>query len=229
MLATGIPCGCFAIDTREHDLMPRKPCLEAGCPALALPGKARCAQHHRARDRQRGNSTARGYDYRWQQWSRQVIADHRSIHGDVCPGFDRDAHRIDPRDWCCDHDVGPLCRACNSRKAATTDKQRVTARRGGVGAATAQPPSLPDPLPAARTSLTTNESLERRMCPQCGEQVPKVEIGRPRWFCSDACRRRWHADTSIIRNELAWRLSLPASRHNAAEAARLTALIAARR
>jgi hypothetical protein len=67
------------------------------------------------------------------------------------------------------------------------------------------------------------------LCPQCGEQLPGPGIGRPRRFCSDECRKRWHADTSILRNELAWRLSLPASRHNAAEAARLSALIAGRR
>jgi hypothetical protein len=68
------------------------------------------------------------------------------------------------------------------------------------------------------------------MCPQCGEQVPEGGIGRPRRFCSDECRRRWHADTGIMRNELQWRLSLDqSSPPNAAEVARLTELIAGRR
>jgi hypothetical protein len=68
------------------------------------------------------------------------------------------------------------------------------------------------------------------VCPQCGGQLPGPGVGRPRRFCSDVCRKRWHNDTSILRNELAWRLSLgPSTPHNAAEAARLTDLIARRR
>jgi hypothetical protein len=67
------------------------------------------------------------------------------------------------------------------------------------------------------------------MCPQFGDQLPEAGIGRPRRFCSDECRRRWHSDTSIIRNELQWRLSFPPSKYNTAEVARLTDLIASRR
>jgi endogenous inhibitor of DNA gyrase (YacG/DUF329 family) len=67
------------------------------------------------------------------------------------------------------------------------------------------------------------------MCPQCGGQVPTGGVGRPRRFCSDESRRRWHADTSIIKNELSWRLSLPPSNHNTSEISRLTDLIASRR
>jgi hypothetical protein len=52
------------------------------------------------------------------------------------------------------------------------------------------------------------------ICPQCGGPVPEPGIGRPRRFCSDGCRRRWHSDTSVLRNELAWRLSLPSNPHN---------------
>ena len=66
------------------------------------------------------------------------------------------------------------------------------------------------------------------MCPQCGDPVPQVEIGRPRRFCSDECRRRWNADTSIMKNELFWRRSLEPSKHNLTEASRLEALIVSR-
>jgi endogenous inhibitor of DNA gyrase (YacG/DUF329 family) len=65
-------------------------------------------------------------------------------------------------------------------------------------------------------------------CPQCDGQVPTGGIGRPRRFCSDECRRRWHADTSIVKNELAWRRSLEPSKHNLTEASRLAALIVSR-
>jgi hypothetical protein len=67
-----------------------------------------------------------------------------------------------------------------------------------------------------------------RKCPQCGRPVPVGGIGRPRRFCSDGCRKRWHNDTSIQRNELVWRRSLGLSAHNDAEVARLEALIAER-
>jgi hypothetical protein len=59
--------------------------------------------------------------------------------------------------------------------------------------------------------------------------MPAPGVGRPRRFCCDDCRRQWHADTSIIRNELAWRLRLPTSANNRAEVARLERLVADRR
>jgi hypothetical protein len=47
-------------------------------------------------------------------------------HGQVCPGWGRPAH--ESTDLVVDHDVGPLCRSCNSRKAATVDKARARDR-----------------------------------------------------------------------------------------------------
>lgn len=40
-------------------------CIEAGCPALTR--KTRCHEHERAKDRERGTSGERGYDYAHQQ------------------------------------------------------------------------------------------------------------------------------------------------------------------
>jgi hypothetical protein len=68
------------------------------------------------------------------------------------------------------------------------------------------------------------------LCPQCGDQVPVVPVGRPRRFCTDDCRKRWHADTSIMKNELAWRIRLESTHpHQVAKVERLEALIASRR
>jgi 5-methylcytosine-specific restriction protein A len=136
--------------------VPRRPCLEAGCPRLALPAKARCAEHHRARDRQRGSSTARGYGYAWQQVAHQAIAAHRAQHGDVCPGFGRDAHRVDPCDWCCDHDLGPMCKSCNAVKANTHDKQRAAVARR-VGGAMCDGSRIPTTEPAASVAHVSND------------------------------------------------------------------------
>ena len=33
--------------------------------------------------------------------------------------------------------------------------------------------------------------VAERFCPQCGEAVARNQTGRPRKFCSAACRRKW--------------------------------------
>ena len=33
--------------------------------------------------------------------------------------------------------------------------------------------------------------VAERFCPQCGETVARNQTGRPRKFCSAACRRKW--------------------------------------
>jgi 5-methylcytosine-specific restriction protein A len=111
--------------------MVRRPCLS--CPALAEPGKPRCEPCRLARvraiNRVRGSATARGYGSAWARHAKAAIAAYRAAHGDICPGWDRAPHAIDPKSWCCDHQTGPLCRGCNSRKAATVDKLSAAARR----------------------------------------------------------------------------------------------------
>lgn len=36
--------------------------------------------------------------------------------------------------------------------------------------------------------------VAERFCPQCGEAVARNPTGRPRKFCSAACRRKWWAE-----------------------------------
>lgn len=36
--------------------------------------------------------------------------------------------------------------------------------------------------------------VAERFCPQCGEAVARNQTGRPRKFCSAACRKQWWAD-----------------------------------
>ena len=113
--------------------MVRRPCLD--CSALAEPGKPRCATCHQARTR--AISRARGTDSQPAATTPSGHATPRppspptaQRHGDICPGWGRDPHPIDPKSWCCDHDLGALCRSCNARKAATADKQRARPRWG---------------------------------------------------------------------------------------------------
>lgn len=43
-----------------------RPCLTPGCPALVRE-RARCPEHERKRDRERGTAHDRGYDARWRK------------------------------------------------------------------------------------------------------------------------------------------------------------------
>ena len=36
--------------------------------------------------------------------------------------------------------------------------------------------------------------VAERFCPQCGEAIPRNKTGRPRKFCSTACRRLWWSE-----------------------------------
>lgn len=89
--------------------MIRRRCIVTGCSQFVVNG-SRC-RAHRAQQRAK-------YKGDWPARSRAAIAIYRATHGDVCPGWRRDPHPIDPADWTTDHEAGPMCRACNSRKKA---------------------------------------------------------------------------------------------------------------
>lgn len=86
-----------------------KLCVVTGCPNLAMTGGSRCA-HHRAQQRAK-------YTGAWPAISKAAIKAHVRVHGWQCPGWKRRPHA--DRDLTVDHDVGVLCRSCNSRKQAT--------------------------------------------------------------------------------------------------------------
>lgn len=95
-------------------------CAWPGC--VTLTTGRRCPPHQQAWQHQH-NLERTQYRGTWPKESAARIAAHRALNGDVCPGYGRAPHPIDPADWTCDHDLGPLCRSCNGRKGATTDKQ----------------------------------------------------------------------------------------------------------
>lgn len=88
---------------------PPRPCLEPGCPNLA--NASRCPAH-----------TRNLYGGPWRRLSRDVIAAHRAMWGDWCPGYGTAGHVA--ADLTVDHVVAGtttggvrvLCRSCNSRK-----------------------------------------------------------------------------------------------------------------
>jgi 5-methylcytosine-specific restriction protein A len=85
-------------------------CIVPGCPVLITAG-SRCAQH-RAEQRAK-------YGGAWQAISRAAIREHRAEHGDWCPGWRTDPHPA--TDLVLDHQVGVLCRSCNTRKQNVGD------------------------------------------------------------------------------------------------------------
>lgn len=101
-----------------------RPCLDCGAITHGGPRCPTCTRTHR---RSQGSATARGYNAAWARHAQQAITDYRARHGDICPGFRREPHAA--TDWACDHDLGPMCRSCNARKAATADRARANALR----------------------------------------------------------------------------------------------------
>lgn len=70
----GCCSGLLMPEPNESDVPsnPKRPCAHPGCPALV--DSARCPQHTRAYSQQRGGSTERGYDYRWQLFRATYLA-----------------------------------------------------------------------------------------------------------------------------------------------------------
>ena len=89
----------------------KRPCIDCGTPT----DNTRCPAHH-------GPTKGQRYGRQWQQHSRAAIASHLATFGAHCPGYATDPHPCQANDLTCDHDLGVMCRSCNSRKGATTDK-----------------------------------------------------------------------------------------------------------
>ncbi|NLW90995.1 MAG: HNH endonuclease, partial [Syntrophomonadaceae bacterium] len=57
----------------------KKPCAHPGCSQLVQDGRY-CIQHKRQDrqryDKERGSASQRGYNYRWQQYSKRYLAEH---------------------------------------------------------------------------------------------------------------------------------------------------------
>jgi len=61
-------------------LKPQRPCRYPGCPNLTADKSGYCPAHleqtRRQYDHERGTSTQRGYNYRWQRASKLYLAEH---------------------------------------------------------------------------------------------------------------------------------------------------------
>ena len=99
------------------------------CGVLANRAGSRCTDHARQSNRSRHNAL---YGTReWQHLSARVLRAWRGLHGEWCPGYQRDAHPAS--DLTTDHVVplaaggaplaigncAVLCRSCNSTKGAS--------------------------------------------------------------------------------------------------------------
>ena len=104
-------------------------CLARGCRNLVR-GKTYCTDHQRARDQAKATRRPDLHnDTRERERRRRVVADHRALVGDWCPGWERQpAHQS--ADLTADHvrevarggdPHGPLvvrCRSCNAARSA---------------------------------------------------------------------------------------------------------------
>ena len=67
------------------------------------------------------------YAGNWRYNSQQLRLEWIAIHGHWCPGWQIEGHTGRPAhpatDLVVDHDLGVMCRSCNSHKAATYDRR----------------------------------------------------------------------------------------------------------
>ena len=61
---------------------PKKPCTHPGCSALTDGGP--CQEHARKRERDRGSSAERGYDYRWQRYRKFFLSQAENALCAIC-------------------------------------------------------------------------------------------------------------------------------------------------
>jgi len=106
---------------------PLRPCSVSGCPALVDKGK--CPEHSRQYERDRGSSTERGYDRRWQkarltylkrhplcaECERQGRVKAAEVVDHVIPHKGNTTLFWDVSNW------QALCKACHDYKTSTED------------------------------------------------------------------------------------------------------------
>ena len=126
--------------------MAKRPCFECGAPT---PNPTRCEPCRRSYERGRTKGRGRREEYAgdWRYQSKQLRLEWISINGYYCPGWaipNYQGHHPHPAtDLVVDHDLGILCRSCNSSKAATHDRDRAKAKAKQTPTHT-QPTQSPD-------------------------------------------------------------------------------------
>jgi hypothetical protein len=101
--------------------MARRPCIEAHCQRLALPGKARCSSHNaersRARDRRRGTRQQRGYDAAYERARAALLASGPACRWCGAPATTADHYPpLATGHW--SGSYLPACRRCNNANVA---------------------------------------------------------------------------------------------------------------
>lgn len=104
------------------------PCGQPGCRAIVR-GSARCPEHTRKREQERGTSHQRGYDARWRKARLTYLRRHPLCR--LCEGAGRvvpadvvdhvKPHRGDQSLFWDVENWQPLCTPCHSTKTATED------------------------------------------------------------------------------------------------------------
>jgi len=128
-------------------MRPLKPCAAPACSALVR-GKRFCGEHEhraeqpkRAHDQRRGNSSQRGYGYKWQQARARFLQINPlcvmcEAEGRVKAATDVDhiiPHRGDTKLFWDESNYQSLCHSHHSEKTASEDSGFGNPRAGGRG------------------------------------------------------------------------------------------------
>ena len=93
-------------------------CNERGCTVLTR--TSYCVGHSRDKEQERGSAASRGYDYKWQQYSKRYLIDYPICAH--CNGESRVVDHIVPINqggsmWD-EKNHAPMCVSCHNRKTA---------------------------------------------------------------------------------------------------------------
>lgn len=114
---------------------PKKPCTWPGCPELVDSG--RCDQHRaqtfREQDRQRGNSTQRGYGGAWRRLRLEILRrDEYTCAHAGCWAKATEVDHIRPKEDGGTDDPANLQAMCHTHHAEKTTNERVKRMRGAA-------------------------------------------------------------------------------------------------
>lgn len=109
---------------------PKVPCKQPGCPNLIPAGRLYCEEHKKLHPEAIRSASARGYDRKWQKFSKKYLEQHPLCeeclrHGAATPATVVDhitPFRGDKKLQYDPNNLQALCKSCHDKKTGTKDR-----------------------------------------------------------------------------------------------------------